>query len=507
MINLINPHSDLESKYYALKDFETLNCSGQDCERFLNGQLTNDVSSLKDNQFQGQVRLNRSGQIQAFFYLLKKNSSSYLILINKDSAETLIEDLNKFIIMDDVEISKNNKQLLSLKFSNFSNKGFSGLFAGLNAYFQFDKADEESISKENLIMISDLGGEPIWNRTVKFGQLVTDSFAMLSSVSLKKGCFLGQETVAKIESRRGGSYFPVAMTGDTVTGELYVSDTRVGEVFGKAFYRDTSYTIATLKREYRVEGRLISFDDDKKAKVTYLPLWKSFNLEKFSDDLYSKAVGLFQDGQDNEAIEILYDIIELNPTYTDAYESVGVILGRQERYEDAIELMDQLMVLDDKSVMAHTNKSLYLMKLGKIEEAEEEKAQATLKSFARFGEEAASKKEQERLLEEKKSELMRREQMFKDVLAIDEEDSLANYGLADILHSRGEYQESILYLDKVIKAEPRYSVAYLLLGKSLIKNNLQEKAVSILTEGVKVASKNGDLMPASEMQSLLNELA
>ena len=196
----------------------------------------------------------------------------------------------------------------------------------------------------------------------------------------------------------------------------------------------------------------------------------------------------------------------MNPSYADAYESIGVILGRQEKYEEAISLMDKLMEVDDSSVMAHTNKSLYLMKLGRIEEAEEEKAQATVKSFSHFGKEASQKKAYEEARENELKELEKKESMFKQVLEIDSEDTLAHYGLADVYFKRENYPDSISHLNKVLSNDDKYSVAYLLLGKALIKNKEDLRAKEILTQGIEVASNNGDLMPASEMQSLLNEL-
>ena len=55
--------------------------------------------------------------------------------------------------------------------------------------------------------------------------------------------------------------------------------------------------------------------------------------------------------------------------------------------------MDDLLQVDPESIMAHTNKSLYLMKLGKIEEAEKEKDLATVKSFKKAGQDAKNKKQ------------------------------------------------------------------------------------------------------------------
>ena len=48
------------------------------------------------------------------------------------------------------------------------------------------------------------------------------------------------------------------------------------------------------------------------------------------------------------------------------FEALGVLMGRHERVEEAIVLMDDLLKLDPDSIMAHTNKSLYLMKLGQM---------------------------------------------------------------------------------------------------------------------------------------------
>ena len=147
------------------------------------------------------------------------------------------------------------------------------------------------------------------------------------------------------------------------------------------------------------------------------------------------------------------------------------------------------------------------MKLGKIEEAEEEKAQATVKSFSHFGKEAQAKKALEEKAEQDRLEIERREGMFKQVLEIDPEDTLANYGMADVSFKRELWSDAEAYLQKVISADPKYSVAYLLLGKTQEKMNLIPEASSTLNTGIKIASNQGDLMPANEMQQILNRLS
>ena len=96
--------------------------------------------------------------------------------------------------------------------------------------------------------------------------------------------------------------------------------------------------------------------------------------------------------------------------------------------------------------------------------------------------------------------------MFLQVIEIDHEDTIALYGMADIFFKRKDFKSAISNLEKVIEIDPNYSTAYLLLGKAYEVESLLEKAKSIYKAGIIVASKRGDMMPANEMQSRLNQL-
>ena len=82
-----------------------------------------------------------------------------------------------------------------------------------------------------------------------------------------------------------------------------------------------------------------------------------------------------------QAIEVLEKAFVYDSQNVEVCESIGVAYGRIKKFDIALEWMDKLLELDPGSILAHTNKSLFLMNQGKIEEAEEEKSKATLKSF------------------------------------------------------------------------------------------------------------------------------
>ena len=143
------------------------------------------------------------------------------------------------------------------------------------------------------------------------------------------------------------------------------------------------------------------------------------------------------------------------------------------------------------------------MKKGNIEEAEKYKADATLLNFQILGDEAQKKRQEEEIKQKKIAEMKKRESMFKQVLELDPLDAMANNGMGEILLEREEYAESQAYFRKAIESNSKYSVAYLGLAKTLFYQSKSQEAIDILEKGIKVAGKNGDLMPANEMQSLL----
>jgi len=516
----------LEGFYFELeKTYDAFKFYGEDVVRFLNGQLTNDLESLTSGAFQLQCRLTRVGRVVGYFYLLRDGESFYAI-VPKAFSDNVIDDIKKFIIMDDVELER-LETAVSLIFSAYehpqkeysiTNDVFSGLFANFPAHFSFSKPNDASplkkIDEERLRKEMILGGEPVVGVTAVIDELVTNQILNLRAVSPEKGCYLGQETVSKINTRRGGAFFPVAIgfqNGDVphIGAPIKVEDRNAGKVLEILQFGKIRFIISSLLRDFRVDGREVSFDSDKgrfKGKVNYLPLGGGFDKEAYIQDLYSKAVDTFQKESEKEAILAFEGLLKVDSKNEDVLEGLGVLLGRVDRFEEGIELMDLVLKSNPDSIMAHTNKSLFLMRLGKIEEAEEEKAQATVKSFSKFGKEAKEKKNTEEMLKREQEDIERRYNMFKQVLELDHEDELANFGLADISFKRNDYEASISLLNRVLDINSDYSVAYLLLGKCYEKIANFNKAKEVYETGILIASKKGDLMPANEMQERLSKI-
>ena len=97
---------------------------------------------------------------------------------------------------------------------------------------------------------------------------------------------------------------------------------------------------------------------------------------------FEKAVDLFGQGKRDEAAMALCALIEENPDFYDAYESLGMIYYKMGRLDEAIEWTERLAALKPDDAMAHTNLSVFYMKKGDKEKAEVEKAKAVVLNFS-----------------------------------------------------------------------------------------------------------------------------
>jgi len=85
--------------------------------------------------------------------------------------------------------------------------------------------------------------------------------------------------------------------------------------------------------------------------------------------------------RNDDAIELLRKSLQEDPQNEEAMEALGVMLARAQRYDEAIKVLQQLELINPKSIMAKANLSILYMKLGDKERAEQYKAEGTVLQF------------------------------------------------------------------------------------------------------------------------------
>jgi len=95
---------------------------------------------------------------------------------------------------------------------------------------------------------------------------------------------------------------------------------------------------------------------------------------------------------------------------------------------------------------------------------------------------------------------------FRRLVEQDPADELANFSLGAALVEAGRFAAAVPHLQKVLAVNPRSSRAWQMLGVAQRGAGDREHAVATLTEGYRVARRQGDMLPLKAIEDLLREL-
>ena len=540
-----------------LKDKSLLRFKGEDHLTFLQGQTSNDILSLKDGEGQASAILDPKGKPRTIATVYRCHDSVYMTL-PKDVASDIEEHLNKYIIMDDAEVESIGMEQLYVSGPNcraYLEKFFDCELRPRDLYEHQQLAWNDrtiplaldSLNGETGFLFFVSNAEDFYNELnefkplvllgegiqevmrieagqLKFGQdldtatLFPETNLQTEAVSFTKGCFVGQEIVARVKYRGSvnkammGIIFEENAPAQAV--DFSVRGQKAGRMTSLCYsqFLGKNIALAYVNRNYRTPGNRINLETEEgvfKAQVVHLPFYQRKSELEEAENLFHKALEIFSESQNDqdEIVEpMLKDAIRKNPKMADAYETLGVLLSRHERYDEAIEIMKRLKEIKPDEVMAYSNLSLFYMKKGMIQEAEDEKAAATAASFKKAANDRKQRLEAEKQQKQQEEEAKARLGMFEQVLEIDPDDLVANFGIGKALLDSGKPEEAIKYLQKCLDVKKDYTVAYLQLGLALTKANNCAEAIKIYEAGIECAISNGDLMPKSEMERHLEVL-
>lgn len=346
------------------------------------------------------------------------------------------------------------------------------------------------------------------------------------TVSYTKGCYLGQEVIARVRTYGSVAYGLMGLvvrgvaereSDDAATtlaripepgADLLLDEqgNRVGQWTSRAASPliDQAIALAYLDRTHRTPGsihQLRGIDGPLRCTVTLLPFHRAHNLDEQVGALYDRAVRSFAEGDGETALSLLEQALRLDPSFEDGYEAVGVILGRSERFHEAIDFFRRLEEVAPDEPIVNTNLSLYYMKLGDKTTAEAEAARALEKDLARStGDDRSSTERAEEAQAQRRQDALRKKEMFAQVLEIDAEDGVALFGLGNALATLNEFEQAESFYSRASAAQKDNSAVYLEWGKTLERLDQPERALEVYARGLEVAARKGDFMPLKEME-------
>ncbi len=322
----MSSHRNMEIQYRAVRENAGIfnrnkrgkvRAEGADCLRFLHGMVTNTVESLAENGGNYAAVTSARGQTLLDIWVHRLQDCIYMET-EPGLATKLIETLDRYLIADDVALSDESDTWAILGVQGPTALELIGRVVGRvptdlpehhTVIHAFDGipiwvtarsytgepgcdlriAQDHADSLRRALVTA--GGTPIgWQvgeilrveagiprYGAEIDELVVPLEAGLNrAVDFDKGCYIGQEVIAKMHFRgRPRRYLTgLLLSGNTpVSGNIIVNDKTVGRVTTcvKSIRLNRVIALSIIRRGYHEAGQRVLLDDGSEAEVVNLP--------------------------------------------------------------------------------------------------------------------------------------------------------------------------------------------------------------------------------------------
>lgn len=229
-------------------------CSGADAVSFLAGQVSADVAAMGEGDVRHTFVLAPDGKVVSWGYLLRRAADEVILVVAAGFGEPSLERLSRFKIRVDVDISLET-DVAVLAIRGDGSQALAARCGGRVVDLDFPPDDDGTIVAAVDVMGSDVtlpdgvsedptaverfrirSGFPQLGADIRAGDIPAEAgvWVVATSASFTKGCYVGQELVARVDSR--GSKVPrrncrIDVDGPVVPGDdVEVDESVVGEV-------------------------------------------------------------------------------------------------------------------------------------------------------------------------------------------------------------------------------------------------------------------------------------
>ncbi len=194
---------------------DTIRVHGPDAASYLQGQISQDVDALALGDTAWSLVLQPTGKLSSWFRIHRVGDDEYLLDVDAGHGDGLVARLERFKLRTDATIEPAD--------------------ATIPAAVSWPGADDPADERQRILAGMPRMGAELTDDTIpgEGGQRLIDL-----SVSFTKGCYTGQELVARIDSRGGNVPRPIRVLhaeGDVAVGdEVRAGDDVVGVVTSAA---------------------------------------------------------------------------------------------------------------------------------------------------------------------------------------------------------------------------------------------------------------------------------
>lgn len=191
----------MNTGFFPLTNRSLLLFSGPDAARYLNGQLSIDITRLTPHAARTACLLDAKGRICAHLHFWR-DADRFIIEIPTPRLEEIQARLERYIIADDVIVSE---LPAAPAFHIFGHPLPDGALAinrlGIPGHdTPVAPTDLSEAAPEDIERLRIIHGIPVWARELTPSTLPQEARLETTSIDFDKGCYVGQEIVSRLKS-------------------------------------------------------------------------------------------------------------------------------------------------------------------------------------------------------------------------------------------------------------------------------------------------------------------
>lgn len=231
--------------------------SGTDAASFLQGQLSQDIEVLRERRSAWSFLLQPQGKVDAWLRLSEPHPGEFVLDVDAGFGEVVIARLNRFKIRVAVDIAPLGWRCVAVRGDGASEiAGLGAEWPGIEAIDVVGPTVDVPVGRAGSMADYErariLAGVPAMGREITAATIPAESGVLERSVSFSKGCYTGQELVARIDSRGGNvphHVRGVRIVGDAAVGARVEHEGRdVGEITSAVADAGGTVALAVLAR-------------------------------------------------------------------------------------------------------------------------------------------------------------------------------------------------------------------------------------------------------------------
>ena len=254
--------------YARVEGWSAIEAVGPDAGKFLQNLCTNDVLKLADGQSCEAMFLDVKAHVQAYSWVSRTNAERYVVLLSSSHCDRLQSHLDRYLIREKVELKivPPGVWTIGCGVTSALTVRVESLGVDVVAALEADAAPGRLMSPEEFEQTRIVLRVPLDGVDVDDRNLPQEIDRNDRAISFTKGCYLGQEPVARIDALGRVNWLLrcLRLEGDApLPGvELTCGEKPVGRITSSAAADGGAVALAYLRREHCSLGDELRLGDD-----------------------------------------------------------------------------------------------------------------------------------------------------------------------------------------------------------------------------------------------------